>query len=496
MCYICIDFSNYDFMINNIKLIGREVEIEKINRLLSSNQAEFLAVYGRRRVGKTYLIRQYLKDYIVFDFTGVKEAKTERQLINFFSEYTKKTGIKKRQVPTSWYDAFNYLAAFLQTVSRKKKKQVVFIDEMPWLDKPRSQFISALEYFWNHYASKIDNVLLIACGSASSWIKHKLINARGGLYNRVTERIKLLPFNLHETELFIQKLGIKLSRYQIIELYMAMGGIPFYLNKIINGKSSAQIIDAICFSPNGLLREEYTQLYHSLFKNAEHHIAVIESLANKPQGLMRQELAFNTKISEGSLSRTLQELVECDFVSIYYPFSNKKKASIYKLTDLYTLFYLKFIQSNKQKGSGTWAQLSKLSTFKAWSGYAFENICMIHEAQIKKALGISGVYTNTSAWKFPGNDVMPGAQIDMIIDRADQTIHLCEAKFTQGAFAINKKISEQFRERKSIFKNVTKTKKTVFTTLLTTYPALKNQYFLSEIENEVNMDKLFEPNDN
>jgi uncharacterized protein len=476
------------------KLIGREPEIEKMNRLLSSNKAEFLAVYGRRRVGKTYLIRQHFKNHIVFDFTGVKEAETERQLINFFDEYVKITGIKKSQSPTTWYDAFNYLAAFLQTASKKKKKQVIFIDEMPWLDKPKSQFISALEYFWNHYASNIDNVLLIACGSASSWIKKKLVNARGGLYNRVTERIQLFPFNLHETELFIHSLGVDMPRYQILELYMAMGGIPFYLNKIIKGRSSAQLIDSICFSQNGLLRGEYTQLYHSLFKSAEYHIAIIEALANKPQGLMRQELARSTKISEGSLSRTLEELIECDFISIYYPFSNKKKTSIYKLTDLYTLFYLKFIQSNKKGADGTWTQLSKQNTFKAWSGYAFENICMVHEAQIKKALGISGVYTNTSAWKFSGNDAMPGAQIDMIIDRADQTIHLCEAKFTTGALAINKKMAEQLRTKKSIFRDATKTKKSIFTTLLTTYPALKNKYYLGEIENEITMDKLFEPN--
>jgi uncharacterized protein len=241
------------------------------------------------------------------------------------------------------------------------------------------------------------------------------------------------------------------------------------------------------------LSEEYTQLYHSLFKNAEHHISIIETLADRPQGLMRKELAVHTKISEGSLSRTLQELVECDFISVYYPFSNKKKASIYKLTDLYTLFYLKFIQPHKKKGKGIWAQLSKQSTFKAWSGYAFENICQLHEVQIKKALGISGVYTNTSAWKFAGNAALPGAQIDMIIDRADQVINLCEAKFTNGSLAINKRMAEQLRAKKSIFRDATKTKKSVFTTLLNTFPALKNQYYVGEIENEVTMDKLFEP---
>ena len=477
-----------------IKLIGREPEIEKIDRIMQSGQAEFLAIYGRRRVGKTFLIRQYLKDSLVFDFTGTKDGIKEQQLLNFFAEYTKRAGSKtQKQPPLSWQDAFNVLATYLRSLSKLKRKQVVFIDEMPWLDTPKSGFISALEFFWNQHASAMNNVLLIACGSASSWIKKKLINARGGLYNRVTQRINLLPFNLYETELFLNELGVKLPRQQIVELYMAMGGIPFYLKEIVKGKSATQHIDATCFSPQGLLYAEYTQLYHSLFKNADQHINIIEALASKPQGMTRLAIALKTQLSEGSLSRTLEELSECDFISLYQPFINKKKTSIYKLTDLYSLFYLKFIKPNKKNGKNTWEQLSTKSGFAAWSGYAFENICMMHVGQIKKALGISGVYTTTSSWMFKGNDALPGAQIDMIIDRADQTINLCEARFTKENFAITKKYAAELRMKKSVFKQATQTKKLIFTTLLTTFPALKNQYYIGEIDNEITMDKLFKP---
>ncbi len=361
------------------------------------------------------------------------------------------------------------------------------------MDTPKSEFVSALEFFWNQHASKMDDVLLIACGSASSWIRKNLINARGGLYNRVTQRVKLMPFNLHETALFIQSQGVNLPRYQILELYMAMGGIPFYLKEIEKGKSSTQLIDEICFSPQGLLIEEYNQLYHSLFRNAEHHIAIIEALAARPQGMTRTEISADTKKSEGTLSKALDELLECDFISIFQPFLHKKKDSIYKLTDLYSLFYLKFIRPNKGAGGKIWEQLSKQSTYTAWSGYAFENICMMHISQIKSALGISGVYTKHSSWKFKGNDALPGAQIDMIIDRADQIIHLCEAKFTKENFALTNDYSARLRLKKSIFKQATQTKKAVFTTLLTTYPALQNKYYLEEIECEISMDKLFEP---
>lgn len=475
-------------------IIGREKEKEKLDKILLSNQAEFLALYGRRRVGKTFLIRQYLKDYIVFDISGTKEGGKEQQIFNFFSEYLVRTQKQKEtKLPNSWHEAFDYLAAYLRELPPTDKKYVVFLDEMPWLDTPKSEFISALEFFWNQHLSKLNPILLIACGSASSWIRKNLINARGGLYNRITQRIKLFPFNLYETNLFLQNIGINLPHYQAIELYMAMGGIPFYLKEIEKGKSATQLIDAICFSPQGLLYEEYNQLYHSLFKNAEYHTMIIEALATHPQGMSRSDIANSTKINEAQLTKTLEELTECDFISFFQPFANKKKDGVYKLTDFYSLFYLKFIQPNKGGGDKIWEQLSQQPTYTAWSGYAFENICLMHTAQIKMALGISGVYTKHSAWRFKGDDTLPGTQIDMIIERADQIIHVCEAKFTKDNYTLTNDYAAKLRLKKTIFRQATQTKKAVFTTLLTTYPALQNKYYLEEIDSEITMDKLFLP---
>ncbi|MFN0203104.1 MAG: AAA family ATPase [Bacteroidia bacterium] len=476
-----------------LTIIGREQEKAKLDKILQSPQSEFLALYGRRRVGKTFLIRQYVKSYLVFDLSGTKEGAKAQQLQHFFAEYLYRTEKKKEtKSPQSWYEAFDYLADYLRGLPQIPSKYVVFLDEMPWLDTPKSDFIPALEFFWNQHISKMDNILLIACGSASSWIRKNLINARGGLYNRITHRMKLMPFNLYETALFLQHIGINLPQYQILELYMVMGGIPFYLKELERGKSATQLIDEICFSPQGLLYEEYNQLYHALFKNAENHIAIIEALAKHPQGMSRTEIATATKINEAVLSNTLEELVECDFTSTFQPFLNKKKDTTYKLTDLYSLFYLKFIQQNKGAGSKIWEQLSQQSSYTAWSGYAFENICMMHIPQIKAALGISGVYTQHSSWKFKGNDTLPGTQIDLVIDRADQIIHLCEAKFTKENFALTKAYAAQLRLRKTIFKQVTHTKKAAFTTLITTYPALKNKYYLEEVDCEITMDRLFD----
>ena len=473
-------------------IIGREKEKDKLDKILQSNQAEFMALYGRRRVGKTFLIRQHLEANIIFDISGTKDGTKVQQLSNFFDEYQVRVKEnKEKSVPKSWQEAFRLLANYLRELPKNSSKYVVFIDEMPWLDTQKSGFVPALEFFWNQHVSKMDNILLIACGSASSWIRQNLIHARGGLYNRITQRMKLQPFNLHETELFLQNYGVQLPHYQILELYMAMGGIPFYLKEIQKGKSSTQLIDDICFSQQGLLFEEYNQLYHSLFKNADHHIAIVEDLAVHPQGMTRSDISTNTHLSEGSLARAIDELIACDFITEFEPIFNKKKDAIFKLTDLYSLFYLKFIKPNKSKNNKVWESLSKQNTYTAWSGYAFENICMSHINQIKRALGISGVFTKHNSWKFRGNDVMPGTQIDMLIDRADQIIHLCEAKFTKENFAINNQYADQLRFKKAIFKQATDTKKAVFITLLTTYPAIKNKYY-SEIDHEITMSYLFE----
>lgn len=375
----------------------------------------------------------------------------------------------------------------------RKEKVVIFIDEMPWLDTPKSGFVSALEYFWNQHASKMNNVILVACGSAAAWMKKKLLKSKGGLYNRVTQRLKLEPFDLKQTKAFCEHKNLKFSHYQMIQLYMVMGGVPFYLNELSKGKSVIQLIDEICFSPTGLLSDEYEQLYYSLFKNASNHVDIIEALANYPYGLIRNELVKKSGLPDGgTFTRTLNELIESGFILKYQPFQKKQKDSIYRLIDMYSLFYLKFIKNNVSDLPNRWQTLSNLPQFTSWSGYAYENICMIHTKQILKKLGLAGTFTSISSWFHKGNNESPGAQIDLLIDRKDGVINLCEAKFTNKEFLISKDYVGQLRRKRAVFEYVTQTKKTVVTTLITTYPAIQNQYYLNEIHSEVTMDDLFE----
>ena len=477
---------------DQIELVGRTKEIATLDRLLASQLPEFLVLYGRRRVGKTYLIRQHLKKHIVMDFTGAFEASMAAQLSNFHYRYIEVTkGKGDASPPNDWFVAFQRLATYLLSLDNRKRKLVVFIDELPWLDTPRSRFVSALEYFWNQYGSNMNNLLLVTCGSAASWIHKKLLKAKGGLYNRVTRRIHLKQFTLSETELYCKKKKLKLTRYQIIQLYMVMGGIPFYLRELSQGKSVVQLIDQICFHPTGLLSDEYNQLYHSLFKNADDHIAIIEALATQSYGMTRAQLVKKCKLPDGgTFSRALTNLEDSGFVSSYSPFGKSKKGTIYRLIDFYTLFYLNYIKGNVTKRPNTWQSLSSGGSYRAWSGYAYENICMVHIDQIIHALGIGGMYVDISSWSYKGADGIPGAQVDLIINRSDDIIHLCEAKFTKEEFVITKDYIKKLRHKRLAFAHATKTKKAIVTTLLTTYPALQNQYYLEEVHTEVTMEDI------
>ena len=473
-------------------VVGRKKELEKLDSLMISGEPEFLAIYGRRRIGKTFLIREYFKSHIVLDFSGAFEAEYDLQLDNFFSEYTRCTKNKREQIPPeNWRTVFNYISDYLYTLSRRKRI-VLFIDELPWLDTPRSGFVSALEYFWNQHGSKIKNLIFVVCGSSASWIQNKLIKAKGGLHHRITARINLQPFTLQETELYIKKRKIKLSRYQIVQIYMVMGGVPLYLKELTTGKSATQLIDEIWFSKDGLLSDEYNQLYYSLFSNAENHTAIIEALAAKPNGLVRSDLIrFSGLPDGGTFTRALADLLDCGFISSYKPYKKKKKDTVYRLIDLYSLFYLKYIKDNITGVANQWQAVRNEGSFIAWSGYAYENIWMMHVPQILRALQIFGTSIDVSSWKYRGDDTTPGAQIDLLIERGDDVIHICEAKFSKNEFIITKNYAQDLRRKRSVFEHVTKTKKMIVTTLLTTYPAIRNQYYQDEIHSEVTLEDLF-----
>lgn len=473
-------------------LVGRKKEQAILQEAFQSKEAELIAVFGRRRVGKTYLVRSVFEQKIDLEFTGVQNASLEEQLTAFTFLIQQYTGKKEKiEKPKTWLDAFLQLISVLE-LRKTTKKHILFFDELPWLATHRSGFLRAFGFFWNNWASK-NNILVIICGSAASWMIQKIVKDKGGLHNRITKRINLKPFNLSETKLFIESKNINLNHYHIVLIYMIMGGIPHYLKELKKGKSAIQNIDDICFSEDGLLRDEFNNLYAALFKHSDNHITIIRALSKKWKGLTRSEIIKYSKLSDGGgLTKVLEELKYSGFITTYFPFGKKKKATLYRLTDEYSLFYLQFIEPNKRNIRGTWKALSQTSVFKSWSGYAFEGICLKHIEEVKKALQIGGIYSEHSGFIFKGDEFLSGIQIDLLIDRNDQVINICEMKFYQKEFSISKSYSEQLRRKMSIFSNVTKTKKQVFLTMITTFGVLENKYSQGLVDNQFTMDILFE----
>ena len=472
------------------KIIGRKNEIAILQQLYQKKKSEFVALYGRRRVGKTFLIKELFGGKYSFHMTGLFNANLKRQLSNFYAALHRFDSqiIEEKEVPQNWFDAFQMLIQHLEQDTNKRK--IIFIDELPWLDTPRSEFTSALEHFWNSWAFHRDDIFLIVCGSATSWMINQLINNYGGLHNRVTARIHLKPFNLNETEAFLQSIGGNYDRYQLIQLYMTMGGIPYYLEAINPKHSVAQNVDNMFFSSSGTLRNEFYNLYRSLFKKEERHISVIESLAKKAKGLSRKELAKQSKMKNGgTFSKILEELEQCGFIKKYVPFGKKKRGSLYQLTDPYSFFYLKFIKDSKAEGAGAWLAQMDHPKWRAWSGYAFEYVCFYHIEQIKKTLQIGAVYTEISSWR--SSTITNGAQIDLVIDRRDRVINLCEIKFSQKVFSINKAFAENLKNKMAAFRTETKTTKSLFLTFITSFGLKENKYSSRLVQNELKMDDLF-----
>ncbi len=481
-------------------IIGRTDQIAILKQSLNSSGAEFIAVYGRRRIGKTYLIREYFDSGICFEMTGIPGSSLKDQLLNFSISLGKSmgTGINPA-IPASWFEAFLQLESFLESLknTKLKGKRVVFIDELPWLNTAKSNFLAALQHFWNGYGSKQTNLILVVCGSSASWMIQHIVRSRGGLHNRLTRQIRLLPFTLAETREFLRNKGIrKLNNYSIIQLYMALGGVPYYLNFIKPGLSAAQLIEMLCFADSGPLRREYEQLYRSLFEKGEQHMKIVELLSEKRKGMSRSEILAQAGVkSGGTASLILEELEESGFIESGIPFGKKANDVVYRLSDEFSLFHLKWIKpvGKRSQGEGYWMTRQNSQQMKIWAGYCFENICMKHVQKLKIKLGISGIETQISTWRFqpPKESDLSGAQIDLLIDRKDGIINLCEMKFYNTEYTIDSSYAKELKQKIEVFRKQTGTRKNIFLTLVTPFGINRNEYS-NELEViDITIDDLF-----
>lgn len=470
-------------------LIGRKKQQKELNDAYNSEESKFVALCGRRRVGKTYLIKQTFSGRFTFTHSGLADGTLQEQLYGWRSSL-ENAGYHVSSTPKHWLEAFDMLKELIRR--SKAKKKVVFIDEMPWMDTPRSKFVTALEFFWNGWAAMRDDILLIVCGSATSWIINKIFRNHGGLHNRVNCQIFLEPFTLRECEEYSRTARLDYSRYELLEAYMVMGGIPYYWSLLEKGKSLAQNIDSLFFSPQGLLHYEFRELYDSLFRNSDAYIKVVNVLGQKLCGMRREEIVHELKITDsGNLSRILEDLEHCGFIIRTNAYGAKKYNSVYRLIDNFSLFYLKFMKENKTDDPSFWSHNYTSPLRYSWCGLAFERVCFQHIQQIKQALGISGVMTNTYSWQSKDDPVYgSGAQIDMLIERADNTVNVCEMKFSQSEFVIDKDYDAVLRHKLSRFSAAVSRHKSVQLTMVTTFGVARNAYW-NRVQSEVVADDLF-----
>jgi DNA-binding PadR family transcriptional regulator len=443
-------------------LVGRKREIKELRRIYQSSSSEFVALNGRRRIGKTFLVREFFDYTFTFELSGLANGNTKQQLLHFHQTFDQQSPEIFDGPPSNWLEAFARLR--LHVSNSQLKRKVIFLDEMPWMDTGRSDFITALESFWNSFASGRKDVVLIATGSSSSWIKNKLINNTKGLHNRITSYIHLQAFTLRETESYLNEKGCLLSRYQITQLYMILGGIPYYLNYVTKGKSVPQIVDQLFFDKSAILRLEYKNLYKALFRNHEKHEQIVEALSSKTKGMTRSEIIKATQLpSGGSLSRTLEELEDNGFIASYLPIVKKSKDTLYRLTDYYSAFYLKWIAKGTYRGSGTWSSLIDHPKHRAWLGYTFEQVCIHHLDHLKKGLGISGMHSTAATWR---NDK---AQIDLLLDRRDDILQIFEMKFSINKYTVTLADNKSIRNKVAVLQNELSTNKRVNVALVTTF---------------------------
>lgn len=469
-------------------MIGRKEEKSRLLKYAESDESEFVAVYGRRRVGKTYLIRQTFRDRFSFQHTGVARGRTKEQL-RAFGDSLRECGSDFKDSPKDWFEAFNQLKSVIMKSALKRK--VVFLDELSYLDTKGSRFIPALEHFWNGWASARDDVLLIVCGSATSWIINKVIKDKGGLHNRVTGRISLHPFTLKECEDYVASRGIVMTRYQIAEMYMVLGGIPFYWKHLDPDLSADQNVDDLFFARSNKLDGEFDELYSSLFRKPEPYLNIVTALGRRKAGLSRDELVAQTGMGScGNLTRHLRELEECGFIRKSLAFGKKAKGALYQLIDNFTLFHLAFVGENKSNDRCFWSGSSDSQFRVVWEGLAFERLCLQHVREIKIALGISGVVSNVCSWQIARTAEHEGAQVDLLIDRNDGVINLCEMKFASAEYEIKDEEDRHARARKDLFKATTGTRKAVHLTYVTTYGLKRNKHS-GIAQSEVTLDDLF-----
>lgn len=474
-------------------MIGREIERNKLQKAIDRNRAQIAVVYGRRRVGKTFLVNEFFANNFAFKHTAVSPETVTSQkglLLTQLREFhysLRQYGLSDDiPCPKSWGEAFHLLQELLDGKA-DGNNQVIFIDELPWMDTSRSGFLPAFEHFCNDWCLARKHVKLIICGSATSWIVDEMLESKGGLYDRVTTPIYVRPFSLGECREYFRSEGFHLDEYDIVLAYMAFGGIPFYLSQFDNDLSVARNIDAILFGKDAILSGEFDKLFKSQFESPELMKSIVVAVGGKRSGLTREEIIKALKASSGgTFSNALAALEKSRLITSYNPFGNE--VTRFRLSDPFCCFYLHHVKGNEGH-SGYWQNNFNSAAMNVWLGLSFEQVVFSHIAQIKHSLGISGVDTNEYSWIVDSPDGGK-SQIDMIIDRADRVVNMCEIKFSKDDFTVDANYARTIQSRIDKVSEYKANRRSVISVLITTYGLKRNSYS-DRFQKVITMDELF-----
>lgn len=473
-----------------MEMVGRVQERRCLDRCDGSDKSELVCVYGRRRVGKTFLVEQTLGPFFAFHVVGSKDAATSSQLREFGLELTDR-GDPNPNPPADWREAFNRLYKVITAPDAPRSphgKAVVFIDEFPWFAKQRSDFLSAFSTFWNRRSTTGQKLLVVICGSATSWVIEHVLESAGDMAARVTESIFLKPFALAETKEYFDSRGFGWDERSLIETQMVFGGLPYFFSLMSPHQSLAQSIDRLCLRPRAQLRDETMILLESTMRRSRLYVELFALLAQHRYGVPKAEAMRLLGHSTNQFIKATAEAVKCGYVHEYKNLSKPQNPKYLMLVDPFILFHYRLIEPAHGDSPRSWADfVADQERYTAWRGNAFEIVCLQHVRQLKSALGIGGVLTKEYPWASARK--AGGAQVDLVIERADRIVNLCEMKFTDAPYELTSAVEQELVRKREVFREETGTRLALKTVLVSAQGTAG--YHDSQIAQIITADDLF-----
>jgi hypothetical protein len=407
--------------------VGRKNELRMLNDAYRSGKDELVVLYGRRRIGKSSLVKRFAeKKKAYYEFEALEGETTPGQINHFLQQLKKQIDdpILDSVRFANWEQVFTYLTE--KVINRKSKvKKILFLDELPWMAAGRIRLVSLLKYYWdNHWKSK--HVMLILCGSVASFMVKKVLHSNA-LYGRTTIEILLKGFSPEEAARLLSK---KRSREETLNYQLVFGGVPKYLEQINTSQSFNKNMNTLCFSPHGIMLKEVERIFYSQFREPRTYLKIINLLKNGIFSL--SEISSKTKIpSGGGLKQYLKNLERAEMIRSYIPFdrSGNSKFKKYTLADEFLVFFFKYMGPNlrviKESSSRRLFETLTQNSFDSWLGFAFERFCLKHAGLLALVMDFADDILLASPY-FKKNDER--FQIDLLYQRADRVITVCEIK--------------------------------------------------------------------